>query len=78
MKKIILESSPLRSFVKGATWETSGLATVLLISLGFTGNPVTALQVGLSYFPLRLVMYVMHERLWKRIAWGHREHMVDR
>jgi len=77
MQKVILESSPLRSFVKGTTWETSGLVTVLLVAFLFTGDPVTALEVSLCYFPIRVIMYFGHERIWKRVRWGHTEHTVQ-
>ena len=71
--KIVLQSSPTRSFVKGCTWETSGLVVLVLIALGVTHNVESALQVGLAFFPLRLAMYWGHERIWKKVSWGHRE-----
>jgi len=76
MTKVILESSPLRSLTKGATWESSGLVTVVLVALAFTGNPLQSVMISLVYFPIRVGCYFIHERLWKKIKWGHREHVV--
>lgn len=71
--KIVLQSSRERSLVKGLTWETSGLLVLVLIALGVTHNIESSLQVGLAFFPLRLVMYFGHERIWKKVSWGHHE-----
>ena len=73
-----LESTPQRSLVKGLTWETSGLVTVGLVALLFTGNLVQSLAIGMVYFPIRVGCYFLHERLWKRVLWGHIRHRVTR
>lgn len=72
MERIVLVSTWLRSFVKGLTWELSGLATVAVIAYIFTGNVHQALEMGGIFFALRLAMYVIHERIWKRFKWGHK------
>lgn len=76
MKKIILESSPLRSFTKGLTWELRGLAMIMVIGLVFTGNVSTSLMMTLAYMPISVALYFVHERIWKRVSWGHRAHVV--
>lgn len=73
MNKLILVSTRERSLAKGLTWETSGLMTGLFVAWFFTGSPTTALQISLTFFPIRLTMYFLHERMWKHIRWGHKE-----
>lgn len=73
MERIVLVSTWLRSLVKGLTWELSGLATVAVIAYVLTGNALESMQAGGAFFTLRVLMYVSHERLWKRIKWGHHE-----
>jgi uncharacterized membrane protein len=55
------------------TWELRGFVTVLMVSWLFAGDPLTALKITVVYSPLSLVMYFIHERIWKRIGWGHHE-----
>jgi len=69
----VLVSTWLRSLVKGLTWEVSGLITVAVIAFMLTGNAFQSLQAGGCFFTIRVVMYVIHERIWKRFKWGHHE-----
>jgi len=73
MEHTVLESTWLRSLVKGLTWEASGLATVAVIAYVLTGNALQALEAGGAFFGLRVAMYWAHERLWKKVKWGHHE-----
>ena len=66
-------STRRRSLAKAVTWELSGLVTGCLIAYAFTGSPTTAIGISFTFFPIRLGMYFIHERIWKRIRWGHRE-----
>ena len=66
------ESTWTRSLAKGLTWEGSGLAVVALLSYVLTGNAVLSLKAGILFTGVRVAMYVVHERVWKRIKWGHR------
>ena len=68
----VLESTWLRSLVKGITWETTGLITVAGIALLFTGDLRQSLLIGAVYLPVRVGMYFVHERIWKHFGWGHR------
>lgn len=58
----VLESTWLRSLVKGITWETTGLITVAGIALLFTGDLRQSLLIGAVYLPVRVGMYFVHER----------------
>ncbi len=66
-----MKSTKLRSFVKALTWETSGILTYLGIAL-LSGDVRTTIAVGFIYFPLHTGMYFVHERIWKKVRWGHR------
>jgi len=77
-KRAVLESTWLRSLVKGLTWEASGLITVAVIAFLFTGDPEQSLLIGAAYLPVRVAMYFAHERMWKRFKWGHREVIRNR
>lgn len=65
-----MRSTRLRSFIKAVTWETSGILTFAAIGL-LLGDAMETLKLGLIYFPLHTGMYFVHERIWKRVRWGH-------
>lgn len=66
-----MRSTRLRSFIKAITWETSGILTFLVIALVAGGDIWKSLEVGFVYFPVHTAFYFVHERLWKRVKWGH-------
>jgi len=57
-----MASTALRSFIKGVTWETSGLVVLYLLT--------KSIKVSLSYLIIRVALYWLHERLWKKARWG--------
>lgn len=57
-----MDSTKTRSFTKGLTWELLGV----IILFALTGQ----WKVVGSYFALRVVLYFVHERAWKKIKWG--------
>lgn len=60
-----------RTFVKGLTWEGSGLIILFLIAyFGIYSNAISASIFTISYTVVRVGMYYIHERIWKRTAWG--------
>jgi len=59
-----MASTRKRSFVKGLTWELLGIAILYLL----TGE----WKIVGSYFALRVVLYFVYERVWKKIKWGKR------
>lgn len=60
-----------RTFVKGLTWEGSGLVTLFLIMyLGIVPDALTASAWTVAYTVVRVGMYYLHERIWKRTSWG--------
>ena len=60
-----------RTLVKGITWEGSGLIALFLITyFGIMSNALTASIFTISYTIIRVGMYYIHERIWKRTSWG--------
>ena len=59
-----------RTFVKGLTWEGSGLITLFCISYFITHEAITASIFSIGYTALRVLMFYLHERLWKKTTWG--------
>lgn len=57
-----MTSTKTRSFIKGLTWELLGI--VILFALAGHWRIVA------SYFVLRVALYFVYERVWKRIMWG--------
>lgn len=61
-----------RTFVKGLTWECSGL--IALFSIMYFGiivpDALTASIWTVVYTAIRVGMYYIHERIWKRTSWG--------
>lgn len=58
-----------RTFVKGLTWEGSGLITLFLASTVLS-DALTASIFTIGYTLLRVGMFYLHERIWKKTSWG--------
>lgn len=58
-----------RTFVKGVTWEVSGVVTLTLINYVIFGRVGMSITIAIGYGLLRIFMYYLHERIWKRIKW---------
>lgn len=58
-----------RTFIKGITWEGSGAITLFLVAYFILPNVWTASVFSIGYTALRVCMYYIHERLWKRFSW---------
>lgn len=62
-----------RTLIKGITWEGSGLVTLFLIMyFGIVPNAMVASVWTIIYTVIRVSMYYVHERIWKRTSWGKR------
>lgn len=59
-----------RTFVKGLTWEGSGLIALFLASITVLPDALTASIFTVTYTAIRVGMYYIHERIWKRTSWG--------
>ncbi|MEO0683293.1 MAG: DUF2061 domain-containing protein [Pseudomonadota bacterium] len=62
--------SPKRTLVKALTWQGCGLIVMSLLGYAMTGSWEAAGGYSLGAAALGLATFVLHERLWNRIAWG--------
>lgn len=67
-----MADSPLRSVVKALTWQVMGLVVMTLITWSVTGSVAQGGVIAGLGSICGLVTYVMHERVWARVAWGRR------
>jgi len=58
-----------RTFVKGLTWECSGLIILFLIAYFILHEALTASIFSIGYTVGRVIMYYIHERIWKKTSW---------
>lgn len=60
-----------RTFIKGLTWECSGLIALFLVMyFGVVPNALIASVWTIIYTAIRVGMYYIHERIWKKTSWG--------
>ena len=60
-----------RTFVKGLTWEGSGLISLFIAAYAFgLTDALTASIFTIVYTAARVGMYYIHERIWKKTSWG--------
>ena len=62
--------SKLRSAVKTISYRIGGIFVTGTIAWILTGNPLTALQIGLADTLAKLVVFYLHERAWNKISFG--------
>jgi uncharacterized membrane protein len=55
------------------TWQATGLVTMTVLGAATTGSWRFASGFALISAAIGLVMYVVHEKVWARVAWGRRE-----
>jgi len=58
-----------RTLLKAITWELSGVISLSIINYLFFGSIWQSAGVAIGYGILRIFMYYLHERVWKRINW---------
>ncbi len=69
MSKQIKESHA-RSIIKGLTWRIIASLAIFIITYFSTGEIKTAITVTTIEFPVKLVAYYLHERLWQQVPRG--------
>ena len=62
--------SPTRTIAKAVSWQLLGLLSMTLIGYLFTGSVAAAGSLAVVTTIIGAVCYVLHERVWNRIAWG--------
>ena len=60
----------LRSVVKTVTYRIGGIFVTGLVAWVITGNPVSALKIGLADTFVKLIVFYFHERAWNKISFG--------
>jgi uncharacterized membrane protein len=63
----------LRSFIKAVSWRFFGSLDTFVLSLIYTGNAKFAVTIATAEAFTKIVLYYVHERVWRRIAWGRLE-----
>ncbi len=65
--------SHLRSFVKAVSWRVVGSLDTFLLSLLITGKLKYAVSIASAEALTKIVLYYLHERAWRLVAWGRLE-----
>ena len=65
-----VNDSWVRSWTKSFTWRILGIVILILLSYFITGSWVEASLITLVFHGIRVVLYVIHERVWELTAWG--------
>ena len=61
-----------RSLIKSMSWRIIGTLDTILISYFITGELSFALSIGGIELVTKMMLYVVHERLWNRVNWGRK------
>jgi len=59
-----------RIISKAMTWQTSGIATMTVLSYPHTETLSEALLLALSASATGFVAFLIHEKIWNRVSWG--------
>ena len=59
-----------RSVVKAISWRILGTIDTMLIAYFISGQWKLALSIGLIEGFSKMILYIVHERIWNRISWG--------
>jgi len=70
-----MASIPLRSFIKGVVWETVSFVITFFAVYIVYGNFLNALQFSWVLSVIKILLFFVNERIWKKIRWG-KYHMV--
>lgn len=60
----------LRSAIKAFSWRAVGSLDTFFLSLLVTGNAKFAISIAGVEVATKIVLYYLHERAWRRVAWG--------
>ena len=64
------QEAHLRSLVKAVSWRFVGSMDTFIISFVLTGNLVWAGSIASAETLTKIVLFYLHERIWRRVAWG--------
>jgi uncharacterized membrane protein len=60
----------LRSLLKAVSWRLLGSLDTFILSFLVTGRLRYAASIAGGEALTKIVLYYLHERLWRRVAWG--------
>lgn len=69
-KKLTKGERLSRSFVKSVSWRAIGTIDTIIISYFITGELSFALSIGGIELVTKMILYVIHERIWNTVKWG--------
>lgn len=59
-----------RSLIKSMSWRIIGTTDTIIITYIITGEISFALSIGGIELVTKMMLYVVHERLWNTVNWG--------
>ena len=63
----------LRSLIKAVSWRLLGSMDTFMLSFLVTGRVRYAVSIAGAEALTKIALYYVHERIWRRIAWGRLE-----
>jgi adenylylsulfate kinase len=63
-------STPQRSFFKGMVWELISFVIATLAIYFFYGNFGESIKFSLILTAVKVPLFFIHERMWKKVKWG--------
>ena len=64
------KESHIRSIIKGLTWRFIATGMIFGITYFTTGEIAMAMKVAAIEFPVKLLIYYLHERAWQSVPRG--------
>jgi len=65
-----MASEPMRSFIKGVIWETGSFILTFGSVYVIYGNFLSSLKFSVVLTTVKIMLFFIHERLWKKVRWG--------
>jgi len=66
----VIRESRLRSMLKGLSWRLLATLVTGLIAYFLSNDVWLALTIALIEFPLKFLIYYLHERAWAQVPMG--------
>ena len=66
----IAPNSHARSLIKSISWRAVGSLDTFILSFLITGNAKHAASIASIEVLTKVVLYYLHERVWRRVSWG--------
>jgi adenylylsulfate kinase len=59
-----------RHFIKAISWRLVGSVDTVILGALISGKWVIGVKIGTMELATKIMLYFIHERIWKRIPWG--------